>query len=181
MLKACARPDVITEITLQPVRRYDVDAAILFSDIVLPLKALGLDIDIKPGIGPVIARPIRDPRDLARLRDLVPEDGVRVRRHLDVDLLPPGLGNRGVGRAHQAESRIIDHDLRFKCALREGLADVARGIDASHVEAKHRGPSCAFGGNGFSDIGQSLLPPCDEHELVAMRSKLVRKCSPDPG
>ncbi|HEX9542899.1 MAG TPA: uroporphyrinogen decarboxylase [Streptosporangiaceae bacterium] len=74
MLKACARPDVITEITLQPVRRYDVDAAILFSDIVLPLKALGLDIDIKPGIGPVIARPIRDPGDLARLRDLVPED-----------------------------------------------------------------------------------------------------------
>ena len=68
ILKACAQADVITEITLQPLRRYQVDAAILFSDIVVPLKALGMDIDIKPGIGPVIARPIRDERDLARLR-----------------------------------------------------------------------------------------------------------------
>ena len=74
MLKACARPDVITEITLQPLRRYEVDAAILFSDIVVPLKALGMDIDIKPGVGPIIARPIRDERDLARLRDLEPAD-----------------------------------------------------------------------------------------------------------
>ncbi len=74
MLKACARPDVITEITLQPLRRYEVDAAILFSDIVVPLKALGMDIDIKPGVGPIIARPIRDQRDLARLRDLEPAD-----------------------------------------------------------------------------------------------------------
>ena len=53
---------MITEITLQPVRRYGVDAAILFSDIVVPLKAVGLDIDIKPGVGPVIAEPIRDQR-----------------------------------------------------------------------------------------------------------------------
>ena len=52
MLKACSRPDVITEITLQPMRRYPVDAAILFSDIVVPLRAVGLDIDIKPGRGP---------------------------------------------------------------------------------------------------------------------------------
>ena len=74
MLKACTRPEVITEITLQPLRRYDVDAAILFSDIVVPLKALGLDIDIKAGIGPVIAKPIRRERDLARLRNLEPAD-----------------------------------------------------------------------------------------------------------
>jgi uroporphyrinogen decarboxylase len=74
MLRACTRADVITEITLQPVRRYDVDAAILFSDIVVPLKAIGLDIDIKPGVGPVVARPIRDQRDLARLRSLEPAD-----------------------------------------------------------------------------------------------------------
>jgi uroporphyrinogen decarboxylase len=74
ILKACTRADVITEITLQPLRRYDVDAAILFSDIVVPLKALGLDIDIKEGVGPVIAQPIRDERGLARLRDLEPAD-----------------------------------------------------------------------------------------------------------
>ncbi len=74
MLKACSQPDVITEITLQPMRRYPVDAAILFSDIVVPLRAVGLDIDIKPGVGPVTAEPIRDERDLARLRPLEPGD-----------------------------------------------------------------------------------------------------------
>ena len=55
MLDACSRPDLVTEITMQPVRRYGVDAAILFSDIVVPLKAIGVDLDIKPGVGPVIA------------------------------------------------------------------------------------------------------------------------------
>jgi uroporphyrinogen decarboxylase len=60
MLDACLTPDLIVEITLQPVRRYGVDAAILFSDIVLPLKALGVDLDIKPGVGPVVADPVRD-------------------------------------------------------------------------------------------------------------------------
>ena len=74
MLKACSRPDVIIEITLQPMRRYPVDAAILFSDIVVPLRAVGLDIDIKPGVGPVIGEPIRGDRDLARLRPLEPGD-----------------------------------------------------------------------------------------------------------
>ena len=49
MLESCTRPDLITEITLQPVRRFPVDAAVLFSDIVVPLKAIGVGIDIKPG------------------------------------------------------------------------------------------------------------------------------------
>ncbi|WP_332758952.1 uroporphyrinogen decarboxylase [Streptomyces sp. MT206] len=74
MLESCMRPDLVTEITLQPVRRHDVDAAIFFSDIVVPLKAIGIDLDIKPGIGPVVARPIRSRADLAQLRDLTPED-----------------------------------------------------------------------------------------------------------
>ncbi|MGI8532565.1 MAG: uroporphyrinogen decarboxylase family protein, partial [Geodermatophilaceae bacterium] len=52
MLDACSRPDLIEEITLQPVRRHGVDAAILFSDIVVPLKAAGVDLDIVPGVGP---------------------------------------------------------------------------------------------------------------------------------
>lgn len=60
MLDACMRPDMIVELTMQPVRRYGVDAAILFSDIVLPLKALGVDLDIVPGVGPVVGTPVRD-------------------------------------------------------------------------------------------------------------------------
>jgi uroporphyrinogen decarboxylase len=74
MLESCLRPDVVTEVTLQPVRRYGVDAAILFSDIVLPVKAAGVDLDIKPGVGPVIADPVRSAADVARLPDLDPAD-----------------------------------------------------------------------------------------------------------
>lgn len=59
MLDACFKDDLLAEITLQPVRRHDADAAILFSDIVVPLKAAGIDLDIVPGRGPVVANPVR--------------------------------------------------------------------------------------------------------------------------
>jgi uroporphyrinogen decarboxylase len=72
MLDACSDPDLVVEITLQPVRRYGVDAAIFFSDIVLPLKAVGVDLDIKPGVGPVIAEPVRTLADVAAIPDLEP-------------------------------------------------------------------------------------------------------------
>jgi len=74
MLAACRTPDLVTEITLQPVRRHGVDAAILFSDIVVPLVAVGLDIEIVPGTGPVVARPIRTAEDVATIRPLDPGD-----------------------------------------------------------------------------------------------------------
>ena len=74
MLDACSRPDLIADITLQPLRRYAADAAILFSDIVVPLKAIGIGIDIAPGVGPVVEQPIRAEDDLARLRPLQPDD-----------------------------------------------------------------------------------------------------------
>jgi uroporphyrinogen decarboxylase len=74
MLEACRTPDLITEITLQPVRRHGVDAAIFFSDIVVPLAAIGIGIDIVPGVGPVVDKPTREPADLDRLRALEPDD-----------------------------------------------------------------------------------------------------------
>jgi uroporphyrinogen decarboxylase len=70
MLDACMDPDMVVEITLQPVRRYGVDAAIFFSDIVLPLKAVGVDLDIKPGVGPVVAEPVRTLADVEAIDDL---------------------------------------------------------------------------------------------------------------
>ena len=73
MLEACMDADLVTEITLQPVRRYGVDAAIFFSDIVLPLKAVGVDLDIKPGVGPVVASPVRTLTDVAAIPDLTAE------------------------------------------------------------------------------------------------------------
>ena len=74
MLDACRTPDLIAEITLQPVRRHGVDAAILFSDIVVPLVAVGVGVDLVAGVGPVIDKPIRTPSDLDVLRDLHPDD-----------------------------------------------------------------------------------------------------------
>ena len=73
MLESCMDPALTTEITLQPVRRYGVDAAIFFSDIVLPLKAVGVDLDIKPGVGPVVAHPVRTLDDVAAIPHLTPE------------------------------------------------------------------------------------------------------------
>ena len=74
MVEACTKPDLITALTLQPLRRYQVDAAILFSDIVVPLRAAGIGIDIRSGVGPVVEKPIRTETDLQRLRPLEPGD-----------------------------------------------------------------------------------------------------------
>jgi uroporphyrinogen decarboxylase len=73
ILDAIAQPDLACEITLQPVRRYGVDAAILYSDIVTPVHAIGFGVDVAPGVGPVVERPFRDRSDLQRLRPLDPE------------------------------------------------------------------------------------------------------------
>ena len=73
ILSAIADGPLAAELTLQPVRRYGVDAAILFSDIVVPIHAIGVGVDIEPGRGPVIEVPFRSADDLVRLRPLEPE------------------------------------------------------------------------------------------------------------
>ena len=70
MLDSCLRPELASEITLQPVRRHDVDAAIFFSDIVIPLKLAGVGVDIVPGVGPVLDKPVRTAEDVAALPTL---------------------------------------------------------------------------------------------------------------
>jgi len=73
MLDACLDPELASEITLQPVRRHGVDAGIFFSDIVVPIKLAGVDVDIVPGRGPVLAEPIRSAADVAALAPLEPD------------------------------------------------------------------------------------------------------------
>jgi uroporphyrinogen decarboxylase len=70
ILDAIRRPDLAAELTLQPVHRYGVDAAILYSDIVVPVAAIGFGVDIAPGTGPVVAEPFRSRADLDRLPPL---------------------------------------------------------------------------------------------------------------
>ena len=67
MLDSCLMPDLVREITMQPVRRHDVDAAIFFSDIVVPLRLAGVDVEIQPGVGPVLGQAVRTADDVAAL------------------------------------------------------------------------------------------------------------------
>jgi uroporphyrinogen decarboxylase len=74
LLEICRMPDLATEVTLQPVRRIDVDAAILFSDLLLPLEPMGLPFDFVKGEGPQIERPITDESDITRLKLFEPRE-----------------------------------------------------------------------------------------------------------
>jgi uroporphyrinogen decarboxylase len=76
VLEAIVQPELAAELTLQPVRRYGVDAAILFSDIVVPVAAIGFGVDVVPGVGPVVDSPFSGPADLARIRPLEAEEDI---------------------------------------------------------------------------------------------------------
>ena len=141
LLEAVEQPDLVTELTLQPVRRYGTDAAVLFSDIVVPLRATGFGVDIVAGTGPVVDRPFRGREDLARLR---PPDGddlahviAAVRRLVD-ELDVPLIGFAGAPftlAGYLVEGGPSRHHLRTKAMmlgdeplwgdLVERLADVA--------------------------------------------------------
>jgi uroporphyrinogen decarboxylase len=99
ILDAIAKPELAAEITLQPVRRYGVDAAILYSDIVVPVAAVGFGVDVAPGTGPVVAEPFRSAADLQRLRPLEPELDtpyvVETCRILAAELTVPLIGFAG--------------------------------------------------------------------------------------
>lgn len=82
MLESCLQPDLAAEITLQPVRRHGVDGAVFFSDIVVPLKLLGEDVEIVPGRGPVFANPVRTPDEAHAF-------AARVRERIHPDLFAP--------------------------------------------------------------------------------------------
>ena len=91
LLEICRTPDLATEVTLQPIRRVDLDAAILFSDLLLPLEPMGLAFDFVKGEGPQLERPITDEQDIDRLRTFDPRESLadvlvaigQIRRELD--------------------------------------------------------------------------------------------------
>ncbi len=152
MLQACQTPDLVAEITLQPVRRHKVDAAILFSDIVVPLRAIGVDVEIKPGVGPVIGSPIRREADLSVLRPLVAEDVTYISQA--VHTLVAELGDTpligfagapftlasyliegGPSRHHAATKALMHGEPRLWHALCERLAVIATEFLAVQVSA----------------------------------------------
>ncbi|MEE6176275.1 uroporphyrinogen decarboxylase [Mycobacterium sp. 050134] len=152
MLAACFDPELVCEITLQPVRRHDVDAAILFSDIVVPLLGAGVDLDIVAGVGPVIASPVRTTADVDALKPL---DAQRVQPVADaVGLLVAALGGVPLigfaGAPFTLASYLIEggpsrHHARTKAmmlaepdswhALLEKLTDITVGFLRAQLDA----------------------------------------------
>jgi uroporphyrinogen decarboxylase len=152
MLESCTRPELITEITLQPLRRYDVDAAIFYSDIVVPLRAIGVDVDIKPGVGPVVEHPVRTLADVERLRPLEPGDVPFVGEA--VKSLVAELGGKpligfagapftlasyliegGPSKSHDRTKALMYGNPELWHALLGRLADIAIGFLRAQVEA----------------------------------------------
>lgn len=140
MLESCFDPALVCEITMQPVRRHGVDAAILFSDIVVPLKAAGIDLDIVPGTGPVIADPVRSVEDVSALPRLeVDEVGAVAQaiRLLTAELgdtpligfagapftLASYLVEGGPSRNHERTKALMHSDAKTWHALLGALAD----------------------------------------------------------
>ncbi len=152
MLAACFDAELVCEITLQPVRRHDVDAAILFSDIVVPLLGAGVDLDIVAGVGPVIASPVRTAADVDAMKPLEPQ---RVQPVSDaVTLLVSALGDVPLigfaGAPFTLASYLIEggpsrHHARTKAmmlaepdtwhALMEKLTDITVGFLRAQLDA----------------------------------------------
>ncbi|MEV6109985.1 uroporphyrinogen decarboxylase [Streptomyces sp. NPDC051940] len=183
MLDSCMMPELVTEITLQPVRRHGVDAAVYYSDIVVPLKAIGVDLDIKPGVGPVVARPIRSREDLAQLRDLQPEDVPYVTeaiRMLVGELgatpligfagapftLASYLVEGGPSRNHEHTKAMMYGDPELWTALLDRLAVIASAFLKVQIEA---GASAVQ----LFDSWVGALKPADYRRLVMPASAKV--------
>lgn len=152
ILTAIANADLATEITLQPVRRYGVDAAILYSDIMTPVHAVGFGVDIEPGVGPVVEHPFRDRSDLERLRPLDPPADtpyvIETVRNLVRDLAVPLIAFAGApftvasyllegrpSRTYVHTKSLMHTDQALWAELLDRLADLAIASLRSQVDA----------------------------------------------
>ncbi len=155
ILDAIRRPELAAELTLQPVRRYGVDAAILFSDIVVPVAAVGFGVDVQQGVGPVVSEPFRSAADLTRLRALDPGadtpyvlETVRMVSEALAPLGIPLIGFAGApftvasylieggpSRQHERTRALMSDDPLLWARLLDALADLALVSLRSQVAA----------------------------------------------
>src|SRR5262245_30430010 len=152
ILEAVRKPEVAVELTLQPLRRMPLDAAIVFSDIMVPLEAVGVAVRIEPGVGPVVDEPIRDEAGLSRLRELEPEtdephalEAVRqLRKELRVPLigfaggpftLASYLVEGGPSRDHARTKAMMLEAPNAWASLMDALSGIARAHLLAQIEA----------------------------------------------
>ncbi|HEY6740120.1 MAG TPA: uroporphyrinogen decarboxylase family protein, partial [Actinopolymorphaceae bacterium] len=183
MLESCRRPDLVTEITLQPVRRYGVDAAIFYSDIMVPLAATGFDLDIVPGVGPVVPTPVRDKAGLDALRPLDPSDVPYVTEAIGQLVAELGstpligfaggpftlasyLVEGGPSRDHAATKTLMHADPELWHALAGRLAEIASTFLRVQVEA---GASAVQ----LFDSWAGALSPADYQTYVMPHSRRI--------
>lgn len=156
ILDAIKVPEVAAAITLQPVERYDIDAAVLFSDIVVPAHAVGFGIDVTPGTGPVADAPLRSRSDLDRLRPLEADDISFVTATVDIlvgELDIPLLAFAGApftmasyliegrpSRTYQHTKALMHRDPVLWFDIMERLADSA----ITFIDAQLRHGAAAF-------------------------------------
>ena len=179
ILDAIAQPDLAAEISLQPVRRYGVDAAILYSDIVVPAAAIGFGVDVAPGTGPVVTEPFASATDLDRLRPLEPEADtpyvLETVRTLTAELPPdvPVIGFAGApftvasylvegrpSRTYAKTKALMLGEPALFAALLDRLAHLAADSIASQVAAGAR----AF--QLFDSWAGALTPAQYEHHVL---------------
>ena len=193
MLQACLDPALACEITLQPVRRHGVDAAILFSDIVVPLYAAGVGVDIVPGTGPVVGHPVRTAADVAALPELVPEQvapvaeavGLLLRELGDTPLigfagapftLASYLVEGGPSRNHERTKALMYSAPDVWHALMGRLADLTATFLRAQVDAgRRRGAALRLLGGRAVRAG---LPPVRPAALAprARGRRATRAC-----
>ncbi len=184
IVDAIADPDRATEITLQPVRRYGVDAAILYSDIVTPVHAIGFGVTVEPGVGPVVATPFRSRDDLGRLRDLDPETDtpyvLETVRNLAAELTVPLIGFAGApftvasylveggpSKNQGLTKSLMLSDPRLWADLCDRLADLAITSLTSQVAAGARAIQL------FDSWAGSLTPAMYERHVLPASTKVL--------
>jgi uroporphyrinogen decarboxylase len=152
ILDAIREPEVAVELTLQPLRRMPLDAAIVFADIMVPVAAIGVSVRIESGVGPILDDPIRDPASVARLRPLEPDvdepyvaETIRLlRKELGVPLigfagapftLASYLVEGGSSRDHVRTKALMHDDPATWSLLMDALTSVSRAHLLAQIEA----------------------------------------------
>ncbi|GIU84416.1 MAG: uroporphyrinogen decarboxylase [Acidimicrobiales bacterium] len=183
ILEAVRDPELAAELTLQPLRRYEVDAAILFSDIMVPLTASGFDVAIRPGIGPVVDPPFRRESDLGRLRPIDPPtdipwvfDAVRiVCENTDLPVigfaggpftLASYLVEGGPSRSHTTTRALMHSEPRLWEQLVTALAEMSLAVLRAQVKA-----GCSAVQVFDSWVG--VLSPTDYERFVLPASRRI--------
>lgn len=176
MLELCRTPELAAQITLQPVRRIALDAAIIFSDLLLPLEPMGLPFDFVKGDGPVVSTPLRTEADIDRLRPVDPREAFApvleairlVRPELDVPLIgfvgaPFTLASYAIEGGHSS-SYAHAKRLMYGCPQAwHRLCDKLAKVAAEYLEAQVEAGVQAV---QLFDSWVGALSPADYHEFV---------------